>query len=193
LSKLGENPYDPTVTPDELTLVYATLGLTTRGLELAKRADRDASFATVDKLVAVNSGAVSASPYLVGSRVLYFDSGRTGASRLFVARADADGGFGAAALVEGTNRPGWQDSNPVVADDELTIYFASASPETEVYRARRARTDAPFAGIERIAELSALGEAVRPMWLSPDQCTLYYARAPIAEPYNVTLYVGRKP
>jgi hypothetical protein len=88
---------------------------------------------------------------------------------------------------------------PVVSRDERTMYFASnrqadggLGSTAHVWRATRPSTTSVFdaVGATWIAELSSNGFD-EPMWLSPDNCRLYFRSSRVADP-SYWIYVATR-
>jgi WD40 repeat protein len=123
--------------------------------------------------------------------VLYFTSSRPGASGYDLYRASAKGeGFEPSRPLTELNTA-LNDETPVIAEDELTIYWAStrtdlgAKGKRDIYMASRRSATDPFSSIRNVAELNT-SEADYPGWISRDQCRLYFTR-------DSAILVARRP
>jgi hypothetical protein len=121
-------------------------------------------------------------PYLANERVIYFTQNPSGAYAILRAeRSDAFKPFGAPEAVKGLEAY-YYAVKPVVTLDELTIYFGAASQSdglngTRIRRASRASVLDRFGASVEVTELrgaNVLSGGDRPVWLSPDRCTLYF-------------------
>jgi hypothetical protein len=120
--------------------------------------------------------------------VLYFQSNREGGVHVFRTARDGSGTWSSPELASGFS----QDSElaPVVAADDLTMYFASdrgkaaealadgGAPEPgdyDIWVATRQTREEAFGSPTRVEGVNTtMGET--PSWISPDACRLYFAR-----------------
>jgi hypothetical protein len=176
---------DPSPTLDNETLYYATdqATLTTGGFDLvaATRTLTSAPFANPADLSGVNSTSVDAQPYVLpDDLVLYFMSDRNGNRDLFRAsRTSTSASFtvdtsGALAALNTTS----EEDSPVVAPDELTVYFASARTDgnakggLDIWKSTRSSPSSAFGAPVNVSELNT-GKDETPTWISDDGCRLY--------------------
>jgi len=123
-------------------------------------------------------------PYLVANgSVMYFASNRNNED-FTVFRSDRGRGstFVRVDEVLGIDAPQAFDAYPVVADDELAIFFGSDRQNRgagmRIYFARRKKANVGFEPptlVDSIDSLQSVGTDARPVWLSSDQCRLYLA------------------
>jgi Tol biopolymer transport system component len=155
----------PTVSRDELTLVYSTVDLfaSTRG-------SVSEAFPPAALLTSLNTSNGETNPFL----------GALGTT-LYFTTYEPDGTFYAAAWpaaasaqpIAELNTSG-REEGPAVSDDERVIYFARDTGNgPEVYYAERDSATSSFGPAVAVAELAAPGNN-KPTWLSPDLCRLYF-------------------
>jgi hypothetical protein len=138
-------------------------------------------------------------PYVLGDgAALYFAGAPPGArSTIYVTR---DWGTDAAAVavpVEGLPSDA-AHAAPVVANDELELFFASnvGDPDNfktahDIHRATRATPGDAFGPAEKLIGLSAAGNDW-PVWLSPDGCDLYFINKDPASSRATLLVASRR-
>lgn len=175
---------EPRVTADGLTM-YATaraIPVTSSKFHVvfATRATADASFGPLQSVPVVNGTTNDSDPFITADgRVLYFSSDRSGNYALY--RSVKNGSaFSAPELVMGTNLDSTSDDiTPVLSEDELTLYLASArlggKGMVDVFLATRATAQDPFGLPVAVTELNSSDPDI-PSWLSADGCELYFTR-----------------
>lgn len=135
-------------------------------------------------------GVEDAEPYLVDGRALYFTSSRQGPAWTLYRAAQAGATFSSPEALTVKSPDGGLTTItgvwPVAASDELAIYFAwpGSGPGHEIWRARRASTDAPFEAPTIVTELSSSANEL-PASLSRDGCTLYFSSDRGSSAYEV--------
>jgi hypothetical protein len=108
-------------------------------------------------------------PYINGLNELYFS---TSTDKIYLATmASANATFQRQVSEIGT-----PSSFPVVSDDGLEIFFMRLESVQSVYHATRAKTSDPFGAPAVDTDLTTNTKNTRPMWLSPDGCTMYVVR-----------------
>ncbi|MBS2017547.1 MAG: PD40 domain-containing protein [Deltaproteobacteria bacterium] len=187
--------WQPTVTNDELTLVFSR-GDQNEQLWIATRTSLAAPFGTP---VALGGGVNSSSraqidPYLRGDgKELFFhryNPGNSGDRGDIYVAAISGSSAAQAQLVANINSPA-DDRYPVVTADGLTIFWGSDRTDlggkgrTDIYVATRPSVTAAFTGVKNVTELAS-AEDERPAWVSPDGCRLYFQK-------GNSLLVARRP
>jgi hypothetical protein len=184
---------EPTLTPDGLTLYYANNG---RDVWVSTRLAGTSPWSTPQPASALASTFATVSPYVQGDgSYLYFSSTRTKASG--DAGVDAGpfnlGGYdiyrvplsagqpsGPIEHVPELSTPG-DDLSPVVTPDGKTIYFSrgvgsdGGATFRQIWTATRATVPGPFGTPSIVAELEHDSATTDPTWISPGNCTLYFA------------------
>lgn len=176
---------DPTVSRDGLLLVFASTRIANEAphLYVAIRTSTLAAFgapALADGVESPDPRQNDLQPYLTADGAeLWFASTRAANEdgyELYRAARTATG-FDTPALVSELSSSA-DECLPTLADDRLTIYFASTRPDPasrggmDVFVAHRAHTGDPFGTPVLVPELSSASSDF-PTWLSPDGCRLY--------------------
>ncbi|MDB4997009.1 MAG: hypothetical protein JWM74_4441 [Myxococcaceae bacterium] len=142
-----------------------------------------ASPALITLMTTPNGTSDANEPYLLANgRTLYFSAAPSGSSDydLFRAEGPTVGTFGAGRLL--TNVTNVSDVAPVVAEDELEMFWASDRPDgattpkgaLDVWTATRKTTNNPWEyPAAAIVPILNTAEVDYPTWLSPDACDLY--------------------
>jgi WD40 repeat protein len=183
------NEYDPTTPGDALTLVFgrAQPGGDPVHLFYASRADTSMPFAGVARLPGTDDLASTSDTgpfFREDGRVLYFASDRVAAQSTDIYRAEWEGFEPDASLgppnpVDALNTTS-SEIDPVVAPDDLTIYFASdradgnAQGLFDIWIATRASTDGTFSWVTNVVELKSPAFDA-PTFVTRDGCTLYFS------------------
>jgi hypothetical protein len=201
--------YWPSATADGLDL-YMLIGFV-GSIVHAERSAPGIAFTAISN---VNLGFPTVHvPYVLpDDSAIYFAADDGGAPTdgldIFRAARNSDGTFAAATLVLiDTVTPsvmaagaGYVEETPAITRDELTLYFASNNSADlanmggfDMYVATRPNTGASFGvPVPVQGSTGAINTADQewPSWISPDNCELYYTRAPPAAPGE--LYVARR-
>jgi Tol biopolymer transport system component len=180
-SAFGES--DPTITPDEKQIVFASARSGSYKLMVAERPSALADFGAPAVLADVNANnGTDSNSFLTiqnAASELWFASSRAGGAGGYdLYRATRSGaGFSSPTPLQELNTA-FDDAAPVLSRDGLTLYFASkrtggASGDFDIWMARRPALASPFGAPSNVAELNTTGFD-RPGWLSPDGCRLYF-------------------
>jgi hypothetical protein len=170
----------PRVTSDELTMFYYQHTSSAGGeIFLTSRSSVAAAFAPGVPLAQVNLSDSDQSDLSIwrDGETLYFDSNRAGSLGgfdIYSSTRRADGSYGTAQAVSELNTTG-QDSNPVVTQDGLTIYWGSdrnGAAARHIWTATRASTADPFSNLAVVPELNS-SYVDYPTWISSDGCHIY--------------------
>jgi len=170
----------PALTGDELTIYFEYLpgGFGTRVAYSTRPSVDDPWTAPADFLGGPLSTAADGGPFVtVAGDVLYFHSQRAGDLGIFRTE-HLDAGWSFPVAVGGISSP-YADQNPVVSDDELTIFFASDRPDPaatggfDIWVATRRSPGDDFDPPSLVPELNSIAFEF-PGWLSPDGCRLYF-------------------
>ena len=146
------------ITSDGLTaIVTSDRNGTNSDLYVASRTTTLAAFGALALVAGTNSKGNEEGPrWSADAKTLYFDSTRSGNRDIY--RAPLVGAtFGAPVAVTELNSPAL-DAVPVLSADELTIYFLSTrapSTDGDIFVATRATTAAPFANIQKLANVNS--------------------------------------
>jgi hypothetical protein len=187
----------PTVTPDGLTMFFESTRIggdfqifqTSRDT-LGSPWQRPKTVDTID----IGSQAVPnqvGAPYVVPGGALYFHELVNMLHDIF--RADSLGIRDLSGALRGT-----EVAQPVVSDDELTMFFASTRPDPggntqggyDIWIETRASVDDDFGSPSVVQEVSSARDD-GPTWISPDGCRLYFQRA--GGGILTRIYVAQKP
>jgi hypothetical protein len=165
---------DPAPSTSGLQLYFSSDRLGTFDLFFAKRAALDIPFDPPTKVDEASGPDSDRRPFLAADgKSVWFDSARSGASRIYRLPVSALGN-GSAELVDlgaASNVVG--DASPVLASDGLALYFSSNGRETSdstVYMATRATIGDPFGTPVRVVTTAGF---MAPSWISADECRLY--------------------
>ena len=126
---------NPSLTPDELTIVFTGLDLLGGqggyDIWMATRPDKNSPFSNVTNLTEVNSSAWDFHPSVSPDGLtLYFSSRRNGNSQLFRAtRESLDVPFGPAEHLHFLDSPGSYLEYPFLSSDGTAFYFAKRTDE----------------------------------------------------------------
>jgi Tol biopolymer transport system component len=186
--------YDATISPDGLTIVFASNSGETDGtyhLWFATRTSALGEFRAPSKLAGVGvTGTVQneVSPFFTADgNELWFVSNRTTSNYDVYHAARAGAGFANPAVEPGLNTVGTQQF-PVLSADRLTVYIATdrgpATQGFDIWSAHRTTTSDGFPVPTPVANVNTAAPD-RPYWLSPDNCRLYLGN-------NVAIFVATR-
>jgi hypothetical protein len=193
----SSNDFDPAVSGDDLTIYFASSrpgGAGAVDLWTATRPDTASQFGAITNVAALNSASNEHTPYVLADGLTLYFTGTAGSSLLRATRTSTTTAFApdTSGVLDGINTSG-AEVGPVVAPDELTLYFGSArntAPLTlHVWKATRASKSAPFAAPTAVTEVNTAGNDV-PAWISDDGCRLYL-HSDVGGSYDI--YVASKP
>ena len=167
--------FSPSVTADALTLYMNSTRSGAFALYVSSRPSTSMEFSVPIELTELDvygEGNPSVTP---DGTALYFHSYRTGSFDLFRARKLANGFEAPQPVAINTQ---YDEALPTPSADERTLYFLSlnnpAGPDG-IWMATRASVDQPFSGARPLDELTGQTAApVQPLWISPDECRLYF-------------------
>jgi Tol biopolymer transport system component len=170
---------DPAISPDGLTLLFATNRDGMFHIHAAARPAGLTDFGASAPLSGIQtSGANDGTPYVsVDGEELWFVSDRAGGPGGYdVWRAIKSGaGFANPKAIAEVSSPD-ADFYPVLSADKLTIYISSTRPggqgDFDIWRAHRSTTSDDFGHPEAVRELNTDAEDFG-AWLSPDGCRMY--------------------
>jgi len=184
LSALSSTSSDgtPTLTADLLDVYFKSTragGMGMQDLWHAHRTSVTAAWSVAAPVTELNTIAGDASPEISGDGLtLWFSSNRPGGLGdydIYVAtRTARDQPFGTPAIVTELSSAAL-DEGLLVLPSGLVAYFHSArSGINTIYRTTRTSTSDPWSAPTVVAELAAFGDNANP-WVSPDDCTMYFA------------------
>jgi hypothetical protein len=161
-------------TGDGLTLYFESTRQGYFSLFSSTRASLTASFPSPTGLARFHMGDEGA-PYVTpDGGALYFHGRRTN-NLLGIYRAQKTAtGFAAAQVLSVSAK--YEEANPVVSPDELTIYFrrtGDASAPDGVWMATRSSVTEAFGPAVSLLSLNIPNSQGAPTWISPDGCRLY--------------------
>lgn len=175
------NDNDPMVSADHLTLFFHSARSGNAELYMASRASTADDFGPASLVPNVNDPTVAdAHAYYRsgGGGELFFVSLRGGATtyRVYMAKRAAQG-YAMPSLVPGL-AGAWNDWQPMVTEDGLTMVFASDRPAGkggyDLWTTARASDGADWTTPVPIAELNSAASEFAG-WISPDRCRLYFS------------------
>ena len=188
--------HSPEVSLDGLSIIFATQragGAGKSDLWIASRDTRNAIWSDLQPLTILNSDSGEGDPTLTADGLLLvFNSQREGTSRLYFSSRESRTDVWSAPkpMPELDDDRGVSDA--FLADEGLTIYFASRRPggkgDRDIWRATRSSRAEPFSMITHIPELSSPGDDRDP-WLSPDG---RFMAISIADNGNQAMYESRR-
>jgi Tol biopolymer transport system component len=169
----------PVLSPDGLTLFLYSNRVNGSGdydILAATRANLLADFAAAAPVAGLNTTSREDIGSLTADGLtLYFDSDKSGVSRIYRATLAASGAFMTPELVGELNAT-MGVSSPVISADGLTIFVSATMPTTsgpsDIYVAHRSTTADGFGALAPVTELNSPGIDFVD-WLSPDGCTIY--------------------
>jgi hypothetical protein len=171
----AENETTPEVTYDGLTLFFAATragGLGGRDVWVSTRPSRAAAWGIPVPVTELNTAATEAATASTDSLAMVMETDR-GAPGLAIdvylaTRASPGMPWGAPAPLDEVNQPMFNEGNPMLSADRLTLYFDSdRSGDRDLYVATRTSATAPFSPPTVIGELTAADLDTDP-WISPD-------------------------
>jgi hypothetical protein len=200
VSTTGSEERAPRVTADGLTMYATTRPIPTGAskfrVAFATRASTDAAFGPLQNVPVVNGTTNDSDPFITADgRTLYFSSDRNGTYALYRSTQTA-GTFSAPELVMGTNLDTTSaEGAPVLSEDGLTLYLASARfgglGMVDIFVATRATAQDPFGEPKAVRELNSPDPDV-PSWLSADGCELYFTRYDPAKNFELAVALRGK-
>lgn len=194
------NDNDPAYSGDGLSLYFAaTRGAPTFDLWVVERATRMGNWGTPFKFDGLDTTDNEFHPAFRAGGLWYTRLENSASRSIWFSKA-TQGAFAPGTKVGGLDDPDVDDELPTPSADGLSIYFASKrkSAETNIWFARRDRTNDSFAEPVRVDELNSDRRTDSPSWLSPDGCRLYFVRDTAADGdadagANLDIYVAEKP
>jgi hypothetical protein len=190
----------PTITADAQYLIFGSERSGAVSIFVAAAANGSFEMPTISQPALVPGVHDSNEPYILGDgATLYFSAsldGSVDSSNLYRAIGGPPAFGGTATIVDVDTFA--NEFAPVVTDDELEIFYATdfAMPggdgfNLDIYTATRASTADQFGPATPLAALS--GATIDwPVWISPDNCTLYYINKVHATNGVATVYVTQR-
>jgi len=168
--------YDPSVSADGLTLVFASNRVTGEGFHLYVSTRR--STLSVFEQPSLLSGVAAPTatnndlePFLTADgKELWFASDRSSNYDLY--RAAWIGSGFANPQVVGELNTSANELDPTLSADRLTVYFSRAGQSIDIWTAHRTTVVDGFPTPTPVPVLDTTADD-RPNWLSPDNCRLY--------------------
>jgi hypothetical protein len=173
----------PSTTPDQLTLYFEGDAGRTGSLFFASWSTVEADFspAVVIPIPNPGHGCNFMHPYILPDRSFYFTSDCDGTADLYGGTAD-EGQLSALRKLVNVNTGESNEALPTLPPDGLTIYFGSdrtgptlAGPY-DIWMATRSSKSDDFGAPVAVAEVNTPGNNEVPIWVSPDNCRLYFSR-----------------
>jgi hypothetical protein len=180
----------PVLSPDGSWLFFTSDRGGNMDLYLARRADPSGPFVDAFPLTALNTPSREDSgSWTSDGRMLYFDS----ANDLYRVSIDAEGNVGVAEPLSELNGAA-RESHPVIAADELSIYWSTPLPATgyDVFMSTRPHRDHAFS--EPIHLRTASSRATDyPTFVTADNCTLLLLQEVVDTDYGLLIAERRPP
>jgi len=176
------NQYNPAITADGSTLLFASFRPTGVGDNDLYQAARDpvtGDFVDPHPMPNVNTAASEVQPYVThDGNTLYFVRTVSAHTTIFRASGSVTGGFRNAAPVPEVAGP-TNDSDPVQSADGLTLFWSSDRPgalggtgDFDVWQAKRATRSDPFGTATPVTSVNTFGLDA-PSDVSENGCRLY--------------------
>ena len=174
----------PTVTPDQLTLLFqSNIDEPQFDIFAATRASVTTPFASPQIVTSLSLAAnYDTHPYFTsdGSE-LWFASNRSSTSFDLWHASYTNGTFGTPAAETELDTPLGDEEHPVLSADKLTIYFGvdaagdGGTKDWDIVAAKRTSAAVAFGAPLPVAELNS-AQSDYPAWISPDSCRFYLTR-----------------
>gem|GEM_PF-4761023 len=169
----------PAPVTDPLQLFYETDVAGTRAVVHGRRQQPGQKFGLATPILTFAMPTAVRAPWALRSGTVVYVAIATANTRLKIHRAELVGGSWSSTSVGGL-ASGLDDTCPVVSEDERTIFFARVGPNgsapAQIVTATRASSGDPFGAVLPADRVNAGGSSDdRPVWLSPDACTLLLA------------------
>jgi len=122
----------PSLSADELTIVYGNPSVGGEDLYIATRPDKNSAFGNIRNLAEINSSSGESGEYLSPDALkIYFTSDRNGTSQLFEAvRNSINDPFGSPEHLSFFDTPGGVSGALSLSSDGSSLYFGRVSPDT---------------------------------------------------------------
>lgn len=179
----ASNDNDPAPSADHLSLFFHTGRGGNNDLWVATRASTSVDFGMPSAVPVVNDATAGDShPYYrsAGGGELYFTTVRGGSTtyRIYVAKKNVAGFLAPAVIEELTGA--WNDWQPMVTEDGLTMVFASDRPTAgsgfHLWTTNRASDNDAWGAPQKITELESAAPATDfAGWISADRCRIYFS------------------
>lgn len=183
----------PVVTPDGLTLFFYSDRGGNFDIYASTKPNLLSDFSAPASVAGVNSANREDTASISSDgKTLYFDSDRSGNTRMYRSTLGANGAFMAPQEI-GELNTGNGDAEPIVSDDGLTLYFQRriSGNDWDVYVAHRSTTADGFGAPTAVAELNTSSlDGVT--WLSADGCTVYLVSDRANGNLDYDLYVATR-
>jgi hypothetical protein len=171
----SDDDWTPSISRDDLTLVFYSLRASTPGspdLWRSTRATPDDNFGAASEIVEASSPAWEASPQLVAGELdLFFISDRPGSQLLDIylaTRTSTASAFGTPVRVDELSSAFDEDSLWVSHDGLRVMLSSNRGASIDLYQASRPDRSSPFSEPTLVSELSTLAEEGAPA-LSDDE------------------------
>ncbi len=173
----AELEQEPTVTGDDLMIVFRKRVAGNNELFYATRTSRAVPFDTPALITALASSETDSQPFLSpGDGQLYFQSMRDGADEDIYRSVHNGTAFGAPVLLDELRAN--NEGDPVLSFDGFDMYWRSTRPggpadgTFNIWTAHRDTLGDPFGAIQLVANVNSTAND-GPSWLSTDGCRLY--------------------
>jgi Tol biopolymer transport system component len=189
--------YSPRISIDGLRLYLTSDRTGDSHIYLAARTTIGVDFTVPQLLSSINSttATIDKDEFLTPDEMtVYFASNRLTSvgTNIFVALGADAGTFNEPTEIPALTDPASYDILPVLAADQLTLYFGSTRAGgqggTDIWMAVRSSVTAAFGTPQDVAELNTVNEDY-PEWISSDGCTLYVASGPVN---SMALYQAKR-
>ena len=187
----------PTVTADQLTLYFFSTAAASPDIYVSTRGSTSSAFSAGSAVPAITTWLAENGPYVLSDHsALYFSAARdpdggvsdAGAITVRVFRSPVVNGSVGAPVEIGLQGVAF---SPVVAPNELTIYFSSnrqgSVGNSDIWVAQRATKNDSFGTPTNVSSLNVANATQQPNFVTADGCTMYF-HSNRADPNVIVVY-----
>lgn len=187
---------DPWISDDGLTIYFASNRYGTFDIFKATRANATLAF-NAPATVSFDTVEDETQPYVTSDgKDMYFSAVRVVSGPTFdIYHSTWNGSAWSAPAIISSVSSSSDDDEPVVTNDKLTMYFASArnNGQMDIFVSTRGTTSDAFGSPKPVNELNDSAKDDRPAWVSNDGCAVVFHSNRAAAQPGFNIYVGVKP